>query len=655
MKKTVSINLNNQVFVIEEVGYEKLNNYLEQIKNHCGGDVDVNEVIKDIEASMAEKLKANLNEYKQVVTEADVDELIKVMGTIEEFARESGENNSTEENSKRRLYRDSDNAIIAGVASGLSNYFDIDPVIIRVLFAASLFAGGFGFILYVILWLAMPEAKTAQQKMEMHGQTPTLAAFENIAKSSKDMAEKWRASSGYKKVINFPFLVAKQVFAVIKKIFGKLLFLLRICCGIFLLGFSLLIIGLVGVGFVFLLLQDHSLYSISNIPVADVVKVMPLTWLALSGFLSVTIPLLFLFFAGLLLIRRKATLNFVSLMVMLALWMFSGVVFVGTTLRYVPEVQTVFKNHVNNQIAEKILVDNQPINNIILTGSDLNVEVEFVEESGVKLVGKNGDLNKIEAKFEAESLLVSNNQRDINDFCINCSQQEIKLLINEKYKNEINIENKADVNFTKGEVDNLKLNINNNADVMLTNIKVKSATINLSDRSELIAKGNFENMLIVANESNVNCQKCNLGSLSLTATDSLVKVSGEANEFVYKGNAIEYDNILNLTKSSIKKSQLETTGESFIILDDQQDVKYALSEKTKIFIEDGVKLSQLINEMNVTRYKNIDQQEYYKLIEKGGLDDDLLSVDGVYYHLVKTDSNKDKFEQTKHDFINLID
>lgn len=649
MKKTVSINLNNQVFVIEEIGYDKLSKYLEQIKVHCGSDVDVNEVIKDIEASMAEKLKAGLNDYKQVVTEVDVDELIKVMGTIDDFVRESGEGNSTDTSTKRRLYRDTDNAIVAGVAAGLSNYFDIDPVIIRVLFVASLFVGGFGFIMYVILWLAMPEAKTAQQKMEMHGQTPSLAAFENIAKSSKTIAEKWRTSSGYKKIINFPFLVAKQIFSVLKQIIEKSLILFRVVFGLFLLLFSLFVIGLVGVGFVFFVLQDQSLYSISNIPVADIVKVLPLTWLAVSGFLTVIIPLIVLFFAGLMLIRKKAILNFISLMVMLAIWMFAGMVFVGTTLRYIPEIQSVFKNHVNTQISERQLTDTQSIKSIVLTGPNLDVDIEFVKEAGVRLVGKNGELNKIDIKIEAEKIIINNN-KDNNDFCINCSQQKIKLLVSQDYKDAIEIDSRARVNFVKGEVENLNVILNNNARVMLTGLTTNFLTVNLSNDSYLTTKGNYKNIKIIANESTFICQKCKSELLNINSNDSLIILSGEANELVYKGVSTEDDNILNIAKLIVDKSQLETIGSSALVLGDQQEVKFVLSESTNVFTVDETKINKGLNEKNIIRYKKISQQEYYDLMEKTNSQEGVLNVNGDYYLLIKNKYNQENLDQLKQSF-----
>lgn len=57
----------------------------------------------------------------------------------------------------RALVRDPNNKMIAGVCSGIANYFGWDPTVVRVLFAISLLFGGSGFFVYIVLWIVMPE------------------------------------------------------------------------------------------------------------------------------------------------------------------------------------------------------------------------------------------------------------------------------------------------------------------------------------------------------------------------------------------------------------------------------------------------------------------------------------------------------------------
>jgi phage shock protein C len=80
----------------------------------------------------------------------------------------------------KRLYRDSDNRILGGVCSGLGAYWNVDPILLRILFIFLFFGIGTGFLLYLILWIAIPKAVTLTEKMEMRGEPITA---ENIGKN----------------------------------------------------------------------------------------------------------------------------------------------------------------------------------------------------------------------------------------------------------------------------------------------------------------------------------------------------------------------------------------------------------------------------------------------------------------------------------------
>jgi len=140
MKKVISIHLNNQMFQIEEDAYAYLNNVLNsQWKK------------QEMEAQIAERLEQKLNGSKTVITFPDVVEALYQLGfSASEYQ------SATASMRDKRLYRQPKNKMIGGVCTGLSEYFDIDPVIIRVLFVASLFIG-MGFLLYIILWIIIPK------------------------------------------------------------------------------------------------------------------------------------------------------------------------------------------------------------------------------------------------------------------------------------------------------------------------------------------------------------------------------------------------------------------------------------------------------------------------------------------------------------------
>ena len=188
MKKTFTINISGTVFHIEEDAYEVLQKYLVKLKSHFGSDEEGKEILADIEARIAEIFSEKAPEEKKVVTLVWVDEVIETMGTPEDFAEEQGEEEEesfqAETTRKRRLYRDPDHRVLGGVSGGLGAYFNMDPVILRIIFVILFFiTSGAGLIAYIILWIAVPKAKTTAQRLEMRGQEATV---KNIEKSIRD-------------------------------------------------------------------------------------------------------------------------------------------------------------------------------------------------------------------------------------------------------------------------------------------------------------------------------------------------------------------------------------------------------------------------------------------------------------------------------------
>jgi len=183
MKKTVSINLNGQVFVIDEDAFNELNTYLDAIANRFKNTEESAEIISDIEARIAELFSEFISASKQSITIVDVFKVIGILGKPNEFGEEFQEQNrqsyeTHDENYKKSLYRDPDNRIIGGVAAGIAAWMNIDPVIMRVLFVVSFFV--FGPLLYFILWIIIPLARTPSQRLEMRGEEVNLNNIERI-------------------------------------------------------------------------------------------------------------------------------------------------------------------------------------------------------------------------------------------------------------------------------------------------------------------------------------------------------------------------------------------------------------------------------------------------------------------------------------------
>jgi phage shock protein PspC (stress-responsive transcriptional regulator) len=190
MKKTYTINISGTVFHIEEDAYEKLNNYITGLKQHFGNDEEGLEIIADIEARIAEIFIGKRTAEKEVITSDWVDEIIKTMGIPEELEEEATTGSSASDKKKKRLYRDPDHKIIGGVCGGLAAYFNMDPVIMRLIFVFFFLLNGLGLLIYIILWIAVPEAKTTAQRLEMRGEEVNIDNIEKWIKKEYQEIEK---------------------------------------------------------------------------------------------------------------------------------------------------------------------------------------------------------------------------------------------------------------------------------------------------------------------------------------------------------------------------------------------------------------------------------------------------------------------------------
>ena len=243
MKKALKVNLSGQIFHIDEDAYEKLKVYLDRIGSHFSNIEESKEIIADIENRIAELFSEKLRDDSQVITVADVDEVINIMGKPEDFAEEEGEHTKSEGSGSkhyRRLYRDPDNAVIGGVAAGLSAYFNLDPVVLRILFVVLILVGwGFPVIIYLVLWIAIPKAETAAQKLEMRGEKVNVSNLEKkIREEYEDVKEnfkKARKSDAGRKTEDFFsefFHIIGVIFVVFLKVIAIIIAMVFVIAGI---------------------------------------------------------------------------------------------------------------------------------------------------------------------------------------------------------------------------------------------------------------------------------------------------------------------------------------------------------------------------------------------------------------------------------------
>jgi phage shock protein PspC (stress-responsive transcriptional regulator) len=187
MKKTLNINIGNSIIHIEEDAYEMLTVYLNEVKQHFAKNADDFEIVTDIENRIAEMFIEMLAEQqKQAVGIFDVQSVIRQMGSVKDFeSSEEGEEPVGHQAAApqitpiKKLYRDTDQAVIGGVCAGLGHYLSIDTHWVRLGVLLSVFLFGSGALAYLILWIMIPRAETMTEKMTMMGEATDLRGFAN--------------------------------------------------------------------------------------------------------------------------------------------------------------------------------------------------------------------------------------------------------------------------------------------------------------------------------------------------------------------------------------------------------------------------------------------------------------------------------------------
>lgn len=191
MKKIININLSSRLIPIEDSAYEILRQYLDSLRRYFSKEEGAEEIVGDIESRIAEIFQDKIRKGAHCITDEDVEAIKTSMGTPEQFVEEDGDTANSHTASghgrassepfapyirpRKRFYRDPDGKVLGGVCSGLGAYFNVDPLVFRIIFAiAAIGLWGGGILLYFILWFATPEAVTAAERLEMRGERVDL-------------------------------------------------------------------------------------------------------------------------------------------------------------------------------------------------------------------------------------------------------------------------------------------------------------------------------------------------------------------------------------------------------------------------------------------------------------------------------------------------
>ena len=200
MKEITRIHLAKTPYDIELDAKEVLQKYLSEIKQMMGSE----DAMYEIEARMVELLGERGVQSNGIVTMSDVEDLRSKMGLPKEFSdSESTEDSQADlapsNSPAKRLMRDTDNAIFGGVCAGIAAYWGINHLWVRLLFIISPFITfGTALLVYIIIWISLPEAKTAAEKLQMRGEPVTLDSLKKAANNSES---KYRAKETLAKIL----------------------------------------------------------------------------------------------------------------------------------------------------------------------------------------------------------------------------------------------------------------------------------------------------------------------------------------------------------------------------------------------------------------------------------------------------------------------
>ncbi len=226
-----------------------------------------------------------------------------------------GSTDLDEPDTGKKMFRDPEHKVIGGVSGGIAAYFGIDLVVVRLLFVIFTIFFGIGFIIYIVLWIALPEAKSLTDRMEMQGEPVTLSNIESNIKKNLNVDPNKEESTATK-ILLLPFRVIGILITVLAKVLVPILEILRVAIGIMviLFGLALLFTAVVTSGVFVGLFSAHAFswpwihYDEISMPLETFANSFS-GWLILAAFIAAVIPTIFIMILGASIIARRYVIN----------------------------------------------------------------------------------------------------------------------------------------------------------------------------------------------------------------------------------------------------------------------------------------------------------------------------------------------------------
>jgi phage shock protein PspC (stress-responsive transcriptional regulator) len=369
------------MFNIDEDAYNVLHVYLEKLQLHFSSIEEGSEIVKDIESRIAEIFNMKINESKQVINIADVNDVIAILGEVEDITgendNEKDEATSEGQKKQKKLYRDSENKILGGVCSGLSEYTGISTTTWRIIFLVFIFVGQVSIIAYIILWLAVPEAKTTAQKIEMKGGKINLSSIEKTVKQEFDELKKNFRKVDSNKFSNIFNNIGQALLTVLKvfaQVFSKVIGVLFLIVGASIL--VLTVIGLLSVS------KDNVVFSNDFLSMVWLPRVLEYftnsgtaLFLSICIFIVFIIPVFAIIAWGVMLLFEVKGNKYLS-MSTFAVWVLAIILSVGISIN----IGSSYKSIEQKTITETIPCDSLKTYNFTISPGSENIKLTSEED-----------------------------------------------------------------------------------------------------------------------------------------------------------------------------------------------------------------------------------------------------------------------------------
>lgn len=458
MNKTTSINLGGYFFHIDEDAFRKLSNYFEAVRKSLSPD-GREEIINDIESRISELFTEKLGTNKQVIGLKEVDDIIAIMGQPEDYKIEDEapkndfHSNFASTSISKKLYRDKENSILGGVMSGLGHYLSVDPLWLRIIMVILFFGFGTGLVLYVILWILIPEAVTTSQKLEMKGEPINISNIEKKVKEGfNEISDKFsnldqdkiasNAKSGAERIGKTISEIVTSIFNVISKIIGG--FIVLFTC------MTLISVIIGGIAMIFFSsMPDNFLYNHIHTPFSFETPI----WIqGILLIIVVGIPLFFLLILGLKLLttRMKSignTLNYS----LLAIWL------IGLASVLFLIVSEISQNAFTGKDIEKVAINIKPSDtlnikfisnnlysknnndyeNFEVVHNELDQEIIFSNNVSIKIVETTEPIAYLQIEKSAEGKSMKNAKQTAEKIKYNVKIENNNLILDNYWITEL--------------------------------------------------------------------------------------------------------------------------------------------------------------------------------------------------------------------------